>query len=74
VIGYSLGAMIAGRLATMHPERLMRVAYVASLPVRDSDTHIEKFAQESVKELEKRSPVSLVDAGPATAWFEAAHG
>ena len=56
VIGYSLGAMIAGRLATMHPERLMRVAYVASLPVSDKDTYIEKFAEESVKELESDLP------------------
>jgi pimeloyl-ACP methyl ester carboxylesterase len=55
VIGYSLGAMIAGRLATMHPERLISVAYVASFPVRDKDS-LDKFAEESVKELESDLP------------------
>ena len=56
VIGYSLGAMIAGRLATMHPERLISVAYVASLPVREQDTYLDKFAGESVEELESDLP------------------
>jgi len=56
VIGYSLGAMIAGRLATKHPERLISVAYVASLPVREQDSYLDKFAEESVKELESDLP------------------
>src|SRR5918994_2061064 len=35
VLGYSLGAFIAGRLATMHPERLIGVIYVAGRPLPD---------------------------------------
>ncbi|MGH9221259.1 MAG: alpha/beta fold hydrolase [Vicinamibacterales bacterium] len=56
VLGYSLGAMIAGRLATLHPERLISVAYIASLPLRTTDTYMEKFAAASVEELESDMP------------------
>jgi pimeloyl-ACP methyl ester carboxylesterase len=56
VIGYSLGAVIAGRLATMHPNRLISVAYVAQYPVRELSPQLEKFAEESVKELEGGLP------------------
>jgi pimeloyl-ACP methyl ester carboxylesterase len=56
VIGYSLGAVIAGRLATLHPERLISVAYVAQYPVRESSPQLEQFATESVKELESDVP------------------
>ena len=56
VLGYSLGAMIAGRLATLHPERLISVVYVASLPLRTTDTYMEKFASASVEELESDLP------------------
>lgn len=56
VIGYSLGAMIAGRVATMHPGRLISVAYVASLPFREGATYMDTFADESVKELESDLP------------------
>ncbi len=56
VIGYSLGALIAGRLATMHPERLISVAYVAQYPDREPSSLMEKFAAESAKELESDLP------------------
>ena len=56
VIGYSLGAMIAGKLATLHPERLISVNYIASLPLRTTDTYMDSFATESVKELESDLP------------------
>ena len=56
VLGYSLGAMIAGRLATLHPERLISVAYIASLPLRTTDTYMEQFAAASVEELESDLP------------------
>jgi len=56
VVGYSLGAMVAGRLATLHPERLMTISYVASLPLRTDSDYMEKFAAESVKELEGDLP------------------
>jgi pimeloyl-ACP methyl ester carboxylesterase len=63
VLGYSLGAMIVGRLATMHPTRLIGVAYVASLPLLEGATYMDTFAQESVKELESDLPFkSLVVA------------
>ena len=56
VLGYSLGAMIAGRLATMHPDRLVSVAYVASLPFLDGAAYMDTFAADSVKELESDVP------------------
>lgn len=56
VLGYSLGAMIAGRLATLHPDRLITVNYIASLPLRTTDTYMDTFAAESVKELESDLP------------------
>ena len=56
VIGYSLGAVIAGRLATMRPERLISVAFVAQYPVRELSPQFEKFAEQSVKELESDLP------------------
>jgi pimeloyl-ACP methyl ester carboxylesterase len=62
VLGYSLGAFIAGRMATMHPERLIGAIYVAGLPLRDL-SFMEPFAQDSVKELESELPFkSLVAA------------
>ena len=62
VLGYSLGAFIAGRVATMHPERLVGVIYVAGLPLRDI-SFMDTFAQDSVKELESDLPFkSLVVA------------
>ncbi len=62
VLGYSLGAFIAGRVATLHPERLIGVIYVAGLPLRDL-SFMEPFAQDAVKELESGLPFkSLVMA------------
>jgi pimeloyl-ACP methyl ester carboxylesterase len=54
--GYSLGGFIAARLAVMHPDRLISVAYLASLPLRDGDPYMEKFAVDSVAELESDLP------------------
>jgi pimeloyl-ACP methyl ester carboxylesterase len=56
VLGYSLGGFIASRLATLHPDRLISVVYVASLPLRTTDTFMDKFAEESVKDLESDMP------------------
>jgi pimeloyl-ACP methyl ester carboxylesterase len=62
VLGYSLGAFIAGRVATLHPERLIGVIYVAGLPLRDL-SFMEPFAQDAVQELESDLPFkSLVMA------------
>ena len=63
VLGYSLGAMIAGRLATMYPDRLISVVYVASLPFLEGAVYMDTFAADSVKELESDLPFkSLVAA------------
>jgi pimeloyl-ACP methyl ester carboxylesterase len=60
--GYSLGAFIAGRVATMYPDRLLSVVYIAGLPLRDI-TIMEKFAHDSITELESDLPFkSLVAA------------
>lgn len=56
VLGYSLGAMIAGRLVTMYPDRLISVAYVASLPFLEGAAYMDTFAADSVKELEGDLP------------------
>jgi pimeloyl-ACP methyl ester carboxylesterase len=56
VIGYSLGAVIAGRLATLHPDRLISAAYLAQVPFREMTSDLAKFAEESVKELEGDLP------------------
>ena len=63
VLGYSLGAMIAGRLATMHPERVVSLAYVASLPLREGDTTMEKFAADSIADLESDIPFKSLMIG-----------
>ncbi len=68
VLGYSLGAIIAGRVATMQPERLTGVIYIASLPLRGDMTFMDNFAAESVKDLESDLPfkslmVALQPAG-----------
>jgi pimeloyl-ACP methyl ester carboxylesterase len=55
-LGYSLGGFIASRLATLHPDRLISVVYVASLPLRTNDTFMDKFAEESISELESDLP------------------
>jgi pimeloyl-ACP methyl ester carboxylesterase len=56
IAGYSLGAFIAARFAAMQPERLTSVVYIASLPLRDGDPYMEKFAADSVKDLESDLP------------------
>jgi pimeloyl-ACP methyl ester carboxylesterase len=63
VLGYSLGAMIAGRLATMHPERIITIVYVASLPLREGDSNMEKFAADSIADLESDTPFKSLMIG-----------
>jgi pimeloyl-ACP methyl ester carboxylesterase len=55
-IGYSLGAIIAGRLVTRHPDRLISVTYVGQLPFRDITSDLGKFAEASARELESDVP------------------
>ena len=56
IAGYSLGAFIAARFASLQPQRPISVIYIASLPLRDGDAVMEKFAAESVKDLESDVP------------------
>src|SRR5687767_3734040 len=51
IAGYSLGAFIAARFASLQPQRPISVIYIASLPLRDGDTVMEKFAEESANDL-----------------------
>ena len=67
VVGYSLGAMIAARLVTMDPERVISVVYVASLPWREGTSYMEKMAQDSAKELESDLPFRSLVAAVAPA-------
>jgi len=62
VLGYSLGAMIAGRLATLHPERLISIVYAASLPILDGNQFMAAFAETSIKELESDLPFKSLAA------------
>ena len=63
IAGYSLGAFIAARMATLHPERLLSVIYIASLPLRETDTYLEKFAEDAVKDLESDLPFKSLAVG-----------
>jgi pimeloyl-ACP methyl ester carboxylesterase len=56
VIGYSLGAIIAGRLAATHPDRLLSVTFVAQTPLSHMTPEFAQFAEVSVKELEGDLP------------------
>jgi pimeloyl-ACP methyl ester carboxylesterase len=56
IAGYSLGAFIAARFAVLHPDRLISAIYIASLPLRDGDTVMEKFAADSAADLESDLP------------------
>jgi pimeloyl-ACP methyl ester carboxylesterase len=56
IAGYSLGAFIAARFAVLYPDRLTSAIYIASLPLREGDPYMAKFAEESVKDLESDLP------------------
>jgi pimeloyl-ACP methyl ester carboxylesterase len=55
-MGYSLGGMIAGRLVTLNPERLISVVYSAQVPLREGADYVDRFAGDSIKELESDLP------------------
>ena len=56
IAGYSLGAFVAARFAVLRPERVISAIYIASLPLRDTDTVMDKFAADSAKDLESDLP------------------
>ena len=56
IVGYSLGAALAGRLVTIHPDRLASVAFVGSHPRRQLSPADTKFIEESISEIEGDLP------------------
>lgn len=56
VVGYSLGAIIAGRLATIAPNRLLSVAFVGRGPIRALTADDRKFVADSIAEMESDLP------------------
>ena len=56
VVGYSLGAIIAGRLIVTNPDRLMSVAFIGAHPRRALNDYDTKFIAESIAELESDVP------------------
>jgi pimeloyl-ACP methyl ester carboxylesterase len=56
IVGYSLGAIMAGRLVTIAPERLRSVAFVARGPIRAISAADRTFIEESAAEMESDLP------------------
>ena len=56
IVGYSLGAVIAGRLVTTDPDRLLSVAFIARSPVRQISDADRKFIDDSIREMESDLP------------------
>jgi pimeloyl-ACP methyl ester carboxylesterase len=56
VVGYSLGAIIAGRLATTNPDRLMSVAFIGRGPIRELTAADRKFVEDSIREMDSDLP------------------
>jgi pimeloyl-ACP methyl ester carboxylesterase len=56
IVGYSLGAVIAGRLATTNPDRLLSVAFVGRGPIRSITIADKKFVEDSIAEMESDLP------------------
>jgi pimeloyl-ACP methyl ester carboxylesterase len=56
LVGYSLGAMIAGRLVTTNPDRLLSVAFIGHHPERSISAADRKFIDDSLVEMESDLP------------------
>jgi pimeloyl-ACP methyl ester carboxylesterase len=56
IVGYSLGAVIAGRLIETNPDRLRSVAFIGHHPERELSAADKKFTEDSIKELESDLP------------------
>ena len=56
LVGYSLGASLAGRLVTINPDRLASVAFIGRHPDREITAADAKFVEDSIKELEGDLP------------------
>ena len=56
IVGYSLGAVIAGRLVETNPARLSSVAFIGHHPDREISAADRKFTEDSIRELEGDLP------------------
>jgi pimeloyl-ACP methyl ester carboxylesterase len=56
IVGYSLGAVIAGRLVSTNPERLASAAFIGHHPDREISGADAKFVEDSIRELESDLP------------------
>lgn len=56
IVGYSLGAVIAGRLVATNPDRLLSAAFIGRGPIRAISTTDTKFVEDSIRELESDLP------------------
>ena len=56
IVGYSLGAVIAGRLVETNPDRLSSIAFIGHHPDREISAADKKFTEDSIKELEGDLP------------------
>jgi pimeloyl-ACP methyl ester carboxylesterase len=56
IVGYSLGAIVGGRLITTHPDRLLSMAFVARHPARSLSASDKQFIEDSIRELESDVP------------------
>jgi len=56
IVGYSLGAVIAGRLVETNPDRLSSIAFIGHHPEREITAADAKFVEDSIKELESDLP------------------
>jgi pimeloyl-ACP methyl ester carboxylesterase len=56
IVGYSLGAILAGRLVSTNPDRLASVAFIGHHPDREISAADAKFIEDSISELESDLP------------------
>ena len=56
LVGYSLGAILAGRLIVTDPSRLASVAFIGAHPRRELNAFDTTFIADSIKELESDLP------------------
>jgi len=56
IVGYSLGAILAGRLVSTNPDRLASVAFIGHHPDRETSAADAKFVADSISELESDLP------------------
>lgn len=56
IVGYSLGAILAGRLVSTNPDRLASVAFIGHHPDREISAADATFIEDSIDELESDLP------------------